>query len=97
MYDKIEILTLDGGVRYHKNVIYPEISFNENDVYIISCQGDRFDLLANKFYGDYSLWWVISAANYFLPQNSIFIPTGTQIRIPQNLQNILYEFQKLNE
>jgi hypothetical protein len=39
---------------------------------------------------------VISIANIELKQNSMFIPVGTQIRIPANVSSILAEYNILN-
>ena len=83
-------------VRYYRDSKYPTIPLSENDIYVITVDGDRYDLLASQYYGDESLWWIISIANSLLPQNSIFIPVGTQIRIPQNINGILKSYNNLN-
>ena len=77
-------------------VKYPEIPNSSNDIYVITGAGDRLDMLAHQFYDDQSLWWVISIANPVLEQNSLYIPMGTQLRIPVNLQGILESYDKLN-
>ena len=89
----------------YRTVKYPEIPLNENDIYVTTVQGDRFDILANQYYQDQSLWWIISIANTAiagtslpsdLPQNSLNIPPGSQIRIPTNYVEILNDFKTLN-
>jgi phage tail protein X len=80
----------------YRTVKYPEIPLNENDIYVTTVQGDRFDILANQYYQDQSLWWIISIANNFLPQNSLVIPEGIQIRIPDNTNIIIDNFNKIN-
>ena len=82
--------------RYYRDSKYPTNPLSENDIYVITVDGDRYDLLASQYYGDESLWWIISIANSLLPQNSIFIPVGTQIRIPQNVNGILKSYNNLN-
>ena len=77
-------------------VKYPEIPYSSNDIYVITGAGDRLDMLAHQFYNDQSLWWVISIANTVLEQNSLYIPFGTQLRIPVDLQDILGLYDKLN-
>jgi nucleoid-associated protein YgaU len=67
-----------------------------NDIYVITTVGDRLDLLAQQYYGDSSLWWVISIANEDLPQDSLFISVGTQLRIPIDLATILSDYETLN-
>jgi len=85
---------------------YPEVLVSADDIYIYSSQGDRFDILANQYYNDPSLWWVISIANTAtagtalpsdLPQNSLNIPEGLQIRIPNNPYNVVSAFKLINQ
>tara|TARA_B110000977_G_scaffold39149_1_gene52539 strand:+ start:16101 stop:16400 length:300 start_codon:yes stop_codon:yes gene_type:complete len=76
---------------------YPDVPLSFEDIYVYSTQGDRFDILANQYYNDSTLWWIISNANNNLKQDSYYIPEGTQIRIPQNIANVLLEFEKLND
>jgi len=75
---------------------YPEVPLSENDIYVYTSRGDRFDILANEFYQNSSLWWIISIANPQIPQNSLIIPEGIQIRIPSNEGSIINEFNKIN-
>jgi phage tail protein X len=96
-YNDIKILKTDTGKNYYKNVLYPEIPLSEDDIYVITNQGDRFDLLANQYYGDPEDYWIISIANEFLKQDSMFIPYGTQIRIPLNISEIKTMYQDLNK
>jgi len=80
----------------YRTVKYPEIPLDENDMYVTTVQGDRFDVLAGQYYQDESMWWVISIANASLPQNSLIIPEGIQLRIPVNIENIKSSFNNLN-
>jgi hypothetical protein len=84
---------------------YPEVPLSSNDIYIYTSQGDRFDILASQYYGDQSLWWIISIANTAvagtslpsdLPQDSLIIPEGIQIRIPSDYPNVISNFKQLN-
>lgn len=84
------------GKRVYQNVKYPDIPLSENDIYVQSSQGDRFDILAQQYYGDSSLWWVISTANNDLPQDSLVIPLQQQIRIPANPSVAVELFESLN-
>ena len=76
-----------------------------SNVYIITGDGDRFDILAQQYYGDPTLYWIISIANTAvagtslpadLPQDSLVIPEGNQIRIPANVASIIAEYNALN-
>ena len=42
--------------RAYQTTRYPEIPFSENDIYVITTDGDRFDLLAQEYYNDSTLW-----------------------------------------
>lgn len=94
---------------------YPEIPLSEDDIYVYTVQGDRFDALANLYYNDSSLWWIISVANTAivgtsipnetytstsiptdLKQDSLVIPEGIQIRIPNNYNQVLESFKRIN-
>ena len=94
-YKNIPRTKINGKLCY-KTSRYPEIPLSINDIYVVTVDGDRFDLLANRYYGDVSLYWIISAANSNLPQNSLFPPPGTQIRIPTDVSAILAAYDKLN-
>ena len=76
---------------------YPEVLLSPNDIYVYTTQGDRFDTLAQQYYSDSSLWWVISIANTDkVNQSTIVIPEGLQIRIPSTYANIIQDFNIIN-
>ena len=95
-YTEIKILKTNKGKRYYSTTKYPDIPLSFDDIYVYTTQGDRFDILAQQYYNDSSLWWIISSANSDLPQNSYYIPEGTQIRIPQNIAGVISNFSSLN-
>jgi len=91
--------------RRYSNIKYPSIPPSSNDIYVYTSLGDRYDVLAANYYSDTTLWWVISIANTGttgtnlttdLPQDSIYIPVGTQLRIPSNPINIVNLFKLVN-
>lgn len=86
----------EGNLMY-KTVRYPEIPRNFSDIYVYVTDGDRYDTLALSYYGDSSLWWIISIANAKNTQNSLTPPIGTQIRIPANPTPIVAEFETMNK
>ena len=51
------------GDQYYRTNYYPEIPPLETDIYVETEFGDRLDLLANRFYGDVTLYWIIATAN----------------------------------
>ena len=76
---------------------YPVVPLSSSDIYVITQEEDRYDQLAQQYYGDSSLWWVISSANQFLKQDSYYIPLGTQIRIPSNIGAIIANYDLQNQ
>jgi hypothetical protein len=96
-YQNIAITQSLNGPRHYIESKYPEISFSNNDIYVITTVNDRFDVMAQTYYGDSSLWWIISLANDFLPQNSLYAPIGIQLRIPSNVNNVISNFSIINE
>jgi phage tail protein X len=95
-YQNIPIIKNLAGTRYYKDNKYPRIPLSVNDIYVITTDGDRFDTLASQYYGDSSMWWIISTANESLPQNSLFIPLGTQLRIPTDVAGVMSRYNALN-
>ena len=81
--------------QYFESTIYPKIKPTDNDIYIISTQSDRLDLLASKYYGNASHWWIISVANN-LNDASLSIEPGRQLRIPSDINSVLNEFERIN-
>lgn len=98
-YSKIPVVkdkNINNGKRYYIGTKYPEIPLSSNDIYIITTEGDSLDALAQQFYNDKSLWWVLSIANIDISQNSVYIPAGTQLRVPADIQVILSSYNRLN-
>lgn len=90
-------IKLNNRKRYYRNIEYPEIPLSATDTYVITSYGDRLDTLANTYYNDSELWWIISCANPGLVRrDSFFIKVGLQIRIPLEIENIKIKFEELN-
>ena len=69
---------------YYSTTVYKKVNEKNSDGYFIATEGDRCDNLAQRFYGDSSLWWFIARTNNLTTNN---IPAGTSIRIPANTQD----------
>lgn len=95
-YSKIPLLKINKKQLYATSR-YPEIPLSENDTYVYTVQGDRFDVLAQQYYNDKSLWYIISIANDQLKQDSLVIPEGIQIRIPANFTEVIRQFNQINK
>lgn len=94
-YKDIERLRNQEGRRYFKNAIYPDVPYSEDDIYVITTGGDRYDTLAKQFYNDSSLWWVIASANTS-KRDGLIVETGIQLRIPGNVSAVIEEYNQVN-
>ena len=83
---------------YYKYLKYPEVPLSFNDIYIITKGEDRLDLLAEQFYKDISLWWIIAIANPgIIKRDSFFVHIGVQLRIPSDTQSVIDDFNRINK
>ena len=102
-YENIKIIRNENefvgtiGDEYYRTNYYPEIEPQESDIYVETEFGDRLDLIANRFYGNTSLYWIISICNpNVLNLGSLFPPAGAQLRIPVNVSGIISSYNQLN-
>lgn len=97
-YNRTPIQIDENKNRYYTTTLYPEIPPNINDIYLLTEVGDRLDVLANTYYKDNSLWWIIAKANPDkIRRDGLLLKPGLQIRIPNNVENILTQFANLNK
>lgn len=75
--------------------LIPFIPIDESDVYIITTSVERLDLLADRFYGDATLWWIIASANN-VGKGTMYVKPNTKLRIPQNTQSIQEQIELFN-
>ena len=92
-YDNNKTQKLNDGRTVFRSRVYPNIPKSDNDIYIVTQTDDRLDTLANEFYKDSSLWWIIAAANK-IHNASVACEDGTVLRIPQNYIEIKNNFNK---
>ena len=83
------------GLRVYATTYYPEIPIEDSDQFIFTKEGDRLDSLADKFYGDHTLWWVIAKANGI--KGKVALNPETILRIPGNIVQIIEKFKNLNK
>jgi len=86
-YKNNKLIKLNDGRLVYKSKIYRKIPKRDDDVYIVTQGGDRLDTLANQFYGDSSLWWIIATANN-IHDATFAVDAGTELRLPMNFRNI---------
>ena len=83
------------GKRVQLTTTYPPIPISASDIYIIATDTDFLDSMAQKYYKDPTLWWIIARANGIA--GTIKAPTGSQMRIPVDIQSILSKFFTANQ
>lgn len=95
-YDTIPYRKVD-NITVTSSTVYPEVAPSEEDYYIISSMGDRFDILAKQFYNNQDYWWVIASVNPNVRRDTMYITPGLQLRIPPLRKAIqLYESGNTN-
>ena len=82
-YNNVKIKRLATGKKVLSTMIPRTIEKRDDDIYIITQDSDRLDLLANEFYNDSRLWWIIAQANNLNGVN-IGVEAGIQLRIPKD-------------
>ena len=94
-YSNIKTEKTTTGVSYYTNPVYPEIPLSQEDYYVITTAGDRYDTLALQFYGDDKLWWIIASANTY-EQSGLIITPGVQLRIPADKSKAIQVYNQVN-
>ena len=94
-YDKTPIKKSKEGFRVYSTTFYPSIPLSDSDIFITTKESSRLDSLANQYYGDYSLWWVLAKANGIRGKTAL--KAGQILRIPGQLPEILDNFEAINE
>jgi nucleoid-associated protein YgaU len=79
-YDNLNIQQKTKGIVFHSNLM-PYFEASDSDILIITQEDDRLDILANLFYKDATMWWVIALYNN-LTNIDLKLEPGLQLRIP---------------
>ena len=87
-YRKEKILRDKNGIRYYKPTIVQNIPLQDTDRFIFPFDGDRLDIIAQRYYGDSNLWWIIAKANE-ISDGQIGLDPEKKIRVPIDIENIL--------
>jgi hypothetical protein len=90
-------LDVENKRRFFTPLLDISIDVKESDEYVVASFGERLDLLAFRYYGDASFWWIIAAANPSLRRDSVYLEPGTQVRVPINYAEILNSFNSFNQ
>ena len=85
----------DTKLQYIANTLYPDVPVSEDDWYVITTMGDRFDLLSQQFYSTSEYWWLIAIANG-CAADTMCPEVGVQIRIPANPADYIEKLEREN-
>ena len=79
-YENVET-TIINKKKVYSGTILPYVEPKDSDIVILTTSTDRLDLLADEYYGDSSMWWVIALKNNLTDIDLVLEP-GTILRLP---------------
>ena len=94
-YETTKVKKSKEGFRVYTTTYYPNIPISDSDTFILAKEGSRLDSLANEYYGDTKLWWILAKSNGI--RGKIALKAGELIRIPGNITKIIDDFEDINE
>ena len=94
-YDSAKVRRNKDGTRYYKPTIVPNIPIKDSDIFVYPVYGNRFETIAQRYYNDSTLWWIIAKANE-LSRGEISADPLKKLRIPTEIDDILESVQKSN-
>ena len=74
----------------YTTTIYEKVPENNNDIYVITQEGDRLDNLAFQYYGDPKLWWAIAWFNE--KPTEAHLKLGQLILVPIPVEKVISYF-----
>lgn len=90
-YDNLSVEFKNTKGLVYNSILLPYIEPVDSDILIITEEDDRLDLLANQFFGDSQLWWVIATYNNLTDIDTKLEP-GLQLRIPATPASVTNRF-----
>ena len=94
-YDTAKVKKDKNGTRYYKPTVVPNVPIKDSDIFVYPVYGDRFETIAQRYYNDSTLWWIIAKANE-LSRGEISADPLKKLRIPTEIDDILESVQKSN-
>ena len=83
------------NVRYYKPRIIPNVPIKDTDIFVYPLYGDRFDTIAQRYYNDSNLWWIIAKANE-ISNGKISPDPLKKLRIPTEIDDIIESINNAN-
>ena len=94
-YDTAKVKKDKNGTRYYKPTVVPNVPIKDSDIFVYPVYGDRFETIAQRYYNDSTLWWIIAKANE-LSKGQISADPLKKLRIPTEIDDILESVEKSN-
>ena len=76
------------GKNYYSAKIIRGIPLSDGDLFVFPVDGDRFDTLAQRYYNDSNLWWIIAKANNMI-DGTMGLDPEKRVRVPLDIEKIL--------
>ena len=83
-YVNTKVSAKKGNIIAFDTTIYTTVPESNDDIFVITQEGDRLDTLAYRFYQDPMLWWFIARVNHL---KTMHVPAGLSLRIPVTTQS----------
>lgn len=93
-YSTSKVIRDNNNARKLSTTILPSSFSNTEQTLIRITSADRLDRLANIFYDDSTLWWIIASANQ-LGKGSLMVPPDTILVIPE-ITSVLNDIEQKN-
>ena len=87
-YKNAKILKDKNNVRFYRPTIVPNIPIKDSDIFVYPVYGERFDNMAQRYYGDSNLWWIIAKANNMI-DGTLGLDPEKRVRVPLDIEKIL--------
>ena len=76
------------GARYYAPSFVSNIPLKDSDIFIFPHDGDRLDMLAQRYYNDSTLWLIIAKANE-ISDGKMGVSAEERLRIPTEISDLI--------
>jgi len=85
----------EDGKQQYASFVFPSFEENPDDIVIEVDEYSRLDILAEQFFNDATLWWVLAVYNN-IGEPSLYVNDRTILRIPNDIQTVFTKIKELN-
>ena len=87
-YRNTPVLKDKDGNRYYQPTIIKNIPIKDSDIFVYPFDGDRLDILAQRYYNDSTLWWIIAKANE-ISDGKMGVSAEERLRVPTEISDLI--------